>query len=120
MSYNGLLYKSLAKMADISATEFGFIDGVTAGTSAANKAVVLGATSKINTIDITTLKIGGTSVTATAAELNKLASAGAKVASGTQAAHIANIATDASGTNISVAVNAILAALEAFGITATS
>ena len=45
---------------------------VTAGTSAASKAVVLGSDSKISALDITSLKIGGTSVTSTAAELNIL------------------------------------------------
>lgn len=59
-------------------------------------------------------------VTATAAELNKLSGSGAAVASGTQAAAIADIAVDANGTAIATAVNAIIAALEAFGITATS
>lgn len=38
--------------------------------------------------------------------------------SGTQASHIADIATDASGTEIATAVNAILAALEGVGIVA--
>ena len=42
------------------ATELGFIDGVTAGTAAASKAVVLDANSKINTVDITALKLNGT------------------------------------------------------------
>lgn len=45
---------------------------VTAGTAEASKAVVLDASSKIDTLDITTPKIGGTAVTSTAAELNQL------------------------------------------------
>lgn len=45
---------------------------VTDGTAAANKVVVLDANSKIDTLDITTPKVGGTTVTATASELNKL------------------------------------------------
>ncbi len=71
--------------------ELNILDGVTAtygqlnyvavtpGTSAASKAVVLGATSKIDTIDVTSLKLNGTTVTATAAQLNALQN----VASGT-------------------------------------
>jgi len=74
-----------------------------------------------NGIDAKNLKINGTQVTATAAELNKLDNAGAKVASGTQAAHIANptggTTTDAEART---AITSILTALEAFGITATS
>lgn len=47
-------------------------------------------------------------------------SGGKITAAGTQAAHIADIATDASGTEIATAVNAILAALEGVGVTASS
>jgi len=50
--------------------ESSHLDGVTAGTAAASKAVVLSAAGKIDTIDITTLKIGGTTVAATAAKLD--------------------------------------------------
>lgn len=56
----------------VLATEASYLDGVTPGTSAASKAVVLDANSKISALDITALKLGGTSVTATAAELNIL------------------------------------------------
>lgn len=56
----------------------------------------------------------------TTAELTKLSGTGAILASGTQSATIEDIATDASGTVISVAVNALIAALDAFDITATS
>jgi hypothetical protein len=70
-------------------------------------------------------------VTATASEINKLDGAGAVVASGTQHAHVAdaatNLANDANGTAIAAAVNAnstkinaMLAALEAFGINASA
>jgi len=62
------------------------------------------------------LKLAGTLITATAAEINKLDGAGAVVASGTAVTHIADIATDANGTAIAAAVNAIIDALEAFGI----
>ena len=71
------------------------------------------------TLDIASLAIDGTAVTATAVEINKLASAGAAVASGTQAAVIADIATDADGTAIAAAVNALIDAVQAFGIVAT-
>lgn len=49
------------------------IQGITPGTSAASKAVVLGADSKINALDITSLTLNGTAMTATAAQLNALA-----------------------------------------------
>ncbi len=66
------------------------------------------------------LKLDGTAVTASAAELNKLAGAGAVVASGTQADHIADptggTTTDAEART---AIAAILDALEAFGIVAS-
>ena len=48
---------------------------VTAGTAEASKALVLdanGAISTITTLDVTTAKIGGTAITATAAELNRV------------------------------------------------
>jgi len=67
------------------------------------------------------LVIGGTTVTSTAAELNKLDGAGAAVASGTQASKI----NDPSGgatqdAEARTAINAIIDALEAFGISASS
>lgn len=99
-------------------------------------------------MDDETFKINGTAVTATAAELNKLASAGAAVPSGTQASNIAEIVitytandpsitadgavTVADGSTPTVSEllelveellanqNAIIAALEAFGIAASS
>lgn len=62
----------LNKLDGVTATtaQLNFVAGVTAGTAAASKAVVLDASSKIDTIDITALKVGGTSVTSSAAELN--------------------------------------------------
>jgi hypothetical protein len=57
-------------------------------------------------------------LTATAAELNKLDGAGTIVASGTQHAHIADVGNTATGTQLATAINAILDALEAFGINA--
>lgn len=56
-----------------TAAELNFNAGVTAGTSAASKTVVLSATSKINALDITTLTLNGTAITATAAEINAAA-----------------------------------------------
>ncbi len=58
---------------DVTATEVNYLADVTAGTSAASKAVVLGSDSKISALDVTALKIGGTSVSATAAEVNAVA-----------------------------------------------
>ena len=58
-------------------------------------------------------------VTVIGGELN--VAAGGKISkAGTQADHIADIANDASGTQIATAVNAILAALEGVGILKTS
>ena len=56
----------------LDATELTALDGVTAGTAKASKVAVLGAGKDIDTIDVTALKLGGTAVTATAAEINKL------------------------------------------------
>ena len=62
----------------LAAAELGALDGVSAGTVTASKAVVVGADKNIDTIAIAAsgLKIGsgaGTAVTATAAELNTVA-----------------------------------------------
>jgi hypothetical protein len=72
--------------------------GVTAGTTAASKAVVLDASSKIDTLDMTAFKVGGASVTSTAAELNynDVSAAGAAEAS---KAVILNGSKDISGIN---------------------
>lgn len=70
---------------------------------------------------IDTLQLGGTIVTSTATELNKLDGVGAVVASGTQASKIndpsGGATTDAEART---AINAIIDALEAFGISASS
>mgnify|MGYP001175605641 CR=1 FL=1 len=75
----------------------------------------------VGVVDAGTLKINGTAVTATAAELNKIDGVGAVVASGTQAAVIADpsggATTDAEAR---AAINDIIDALQAFGIVATS
>lgn len=54
----------------LTTTEVGYVDGITPGTVAVNKAIVPTTGKVIDDIDITALKIGGTSVGATAAEIN--------------------------------------------------
>ena len=59
--------------AEISGTEIAQLDGVTAGQATASKAVILDSESGITglgTVGMTTLSLGGTSITATAAEIN--------------------------------------------------
>ena len=59
--------------AEISSSEIAQLDGVTAGTASASKAVILDSSKDItglNEVNMTTLSIGGTAVTATAAEIN--------------------------------------------------
>ena len=59
--------------AEISGTEIAQLDGVTAGTATASKAVILDSESGITglgTVGMTTLSLGGTAITASAAELN--------------------------------------------------
>ncbi len=105
-----------------SAAELNLLDGSVAGTAVASKALALGANKNVDVLAVADLKLGagaGTSVTATAAELNKLAGSGAVVASGTQAELIADLGTGADGTAIATAVNAIIDALQAFGIVAS-
>lgn len=81
-------------------------------------AKVVKADSALTAADLTLLS----GVTATAAEINKLASSGAVVASGTQAANISAVPTagSADAAANATAINSIIAALEAFGITATA
>lgn len=58
-----------------SAAELNIVDGVTAGTVTASKAVVVGANKNLDVLAVQDLKLGagaGTSVSATAAELNLL------------------------------------------------
>ena len=56
----------------VTTAELNGLDAATSGTAVAGKAVILGATKNIDTIDVTAsgLKLGGVAVTATAAELN--------------------------------------------------
>ena len=59
--------------AEISGTEIAQLDGVTAGTAAASKAVILDSSKGITglgTVGMTTLSLGGTTITASATELN--------------------------------------------------
>jgi len=65
--------------ADINESDLEQLDGITAGTSAASKCVVLDGSAKIDALDITALTLNGTAVTSTAAELNKLDGASANV-----------------------------------------
>jgi len=60
--------------ATLSTTEINYLDGTIPGTAVASKALALGATKNIDTIDITKdgLKIGTVAVTTTSAELNIL------------------------------------------------
>jgi len=62
---------------NVSESEKLVLDGVTAGTVSANKAVIVGANKNVDVLAIADLKLGagaGTSVTASAVELNKAAS----------------------------------------------
>lgn len=67
---------ALSQVNDVTSTaaEVNLLDGSVAGTAVASKALVLGATKNVDTIDITKdgLKIGTVAVTTTAAELNIL------------------------------------------------
>ncbi len=62
----------LNKLDDVTATtaQLNFLAGVTAGEAQASKAVVLDSSSKIDTLDITTIKKGGTAISPTAVQLN--------------------------------------------------
>lgn len=66
------------KLSGVTATtaQLNMLSGVTAGTAAASKAVVLSATSKIDSLDATVLKINGQTVTASGTELSELNGAG--------------------------------------------
>ena len=59
--------------AEIAGTEIAVLDGVTAGTASASKAVILDSSKDItglNEVNMTTLSLDGTSITATAADIN--------------------------------------------------
>ncbi len=79
---------------------FFFSGGITPGTTRANKALVPDSNKRLDTLDLTELKLGGTAITATAAELNAVGGGGiiemtraALAAAGTTAADAAVIAT---------------------------
>lgn len=63
----------------ISTTELGYLDGVTAGTVVAGKAVVTTTGKVVDELDITTPKFGGTAIVATAAEINRVADASTRI-----------------------------------------
>ena len=62
----------LDRLDGLSTAELDVLDGVTPGTSAASKAVVLDSSSTIDALDIDALKLVGVAVTAIAAEVNLL------------------------------------------------
>ena len=111
----------LTKVTDV---ELSKLDGLTAGTATASKALILGANKNVDVIAVADLKLGagaGTSVTATAAEINKLASSGTLVASGTQHALVSDPSGGATqDAEARTAINALIDALQAFGIVASS
>jgi len=57
----------------VDASKLSYINVTTAGTAEASKAIVVDASKKINELDITALKLNGTSITATPAQINYLA-----------------------------------------------
>ena len=56
-----------------TSTEIGYLSGVTPGTAAANKAVVLTTGKVIDEIDITSPKVNGVAITASGGDINKIA-----------------------------------------------
>lgn len=72
---SGGYFKLAGTAVTATGAQLNFLSGVTAGTSASSKAVVLSASGKIDTIDMTAWKINGTPVTATAANLNAVPTA---------------------------------------------
>lgn len=105
----------LNKMDGVTATftEINTLAGVTPGTVAASKAVVLGPTSKINTLDVTALYINGQVVAASGTELSQLNSAGVL------AADFAEL-EDLAANGVVKADLALLAGAAAAGVTASS
>jgi hypothetical protein len=86
-----------------------------AGTNFPNGLEIAGVPLSVSPVTVSEI----TGLTASLAELNLLDDAGAVVASGTEQNAIADITDEANGTAIATAVNALIAALDAFGITAT-
>lgn len=79
----------------IATSKLDFINVSTAGTLEASKAIVVDASKKINELDITALKLNGTALTATAAELNGMQ---AQIDAGIALATYAEIAADHTAT----------------------
>jgi hypothetical protein len=128
----GIFVKGVAHnavIADVtsSAAELNYIDTSVPGTSVASKALVLGANKNTDVLalPVSGLKIGpgaGTAVSASAAEINKLTGLAAVIAAG--AAPHAHVIDPAGGATqdaeARTAINAILVALETFGINAAA
>jgi len=118
---NGIVAQIYAKIKNISTTEAGVVDGVTAGTATASKAVVLNSAKHINELNTASLKLGATgatvAVTATAAELNKLASS-TLTAAEINAAHsnLAVLAIDGSTGKKACAINGLTVVTGGTGI----
>lgn len=68
--------------------DLNMLSGVTPGTAANSKVVTLDGSGKVDAIDVTTLDIGGTTVTATAAQLNQAS----KVANADRVPNVAVVA----------------------------
>jgi hypothetical protein len=99
----------LVALAGSSSTELGYLTGVTAGTATASKALVVGTTKNIDTLDVASLKLGGVTITPTPAEINKLVqgtAAGKKINGGTS--NVTTSATVASGLS---AITSVVASL---------
>jgi len=110
--YNGTEWGVLTT-AEVSAAEVGFLNGVTAGTVTASKAVVVGTNKEIDTIvlPVSGLKIGagaGTAVDRSAAQLNALAqgvAANYKIARGQ---HTTVAASDTVATGLATVVSVVV------------
>ena len=99
----------LDRLDGLSIAELDVVDGVTPGTATASKAVILDSSSKIDVLDITAPKIGGVSISATAAELNLLDNQWASVTMvvGSESADKINVTLqfkDAAGNDMAVPV----------------
>ena len=103
----------LDRIGSITAAELAVVDGVTAGTRTASKAIVVDADGTIDALDIDALSILGVASTSTAAELNVLAG----VTPGTRTVSKA-IVVDASGTIDALDVDAL--ALNGVAVDATA
>ena len=99
---------------EFSTTELAALEGVTAGTVSASKAIIVGANKNVDVLAVSDLKLGagaGTSVTATAAQLN---AAGANTGTIKAGSYTVVTADDDAGTK-SIATG--LASIAAFAVT---